>query len=432
MRRKGVRAACVLALAVLICLAMNMAAMLVDTPKMRRNAAQGAQMLCEQGATPQLVGGFLSAQPDNFTSVLMVKIAAYTGEEPFLVRAFGGLRVELSAQEDQTAWEAFCTYADGSASPSGGLNYARYWHGYTFPLRLLLCVLDLANIQMLLLFVQLALLCAVVLLMNRRGLGELIPAFFLAYFLMMPSVLGTCLQYMPVSLLALLACTALLALEERIEAFTGMPAFFALIGLLTSYMDLLTFPLVALLYPLVLLLALRLKGGAAGYRLLGEAVACCAAWGAGYAGMWALKWGIVSIVYHSDFIFSGVLGQARIRLSADSDGQAISRLDALRVNLNVIVSKASYLLLLAGMALLSLLCGLRRAVLRRSRRPDRRAAVLLLPLAVSLAWYFVMANHAYQHLYFTYRNLTGGIFSAYALAVFLPGGMRDGEQPPAR
>lgn len=45
MRRKGVRAACVLALAVLICLAMNMAAMLVDTPKMRRNAAQGAQML---------------------------------------------------------------------------------------------------------------------------------------------------------------------------------------------------------------------------------------------------------------------------------------------------------------------------------------------------------------------------------------------------
>lgn len=428
MKRKSLRAAAAVLLTVLLCFLMNMAAFLIDTPRMRQNAAQGAAMLCEQGATPQLVGGFLSAQFDNFTSVLMVKIAAYTGEEPFAVRAFGGLRVELSAAEGQTDWEAFCTYADGSASPSGGLNYARYWHGYTLPLRLLLCVLDLANIQMVLLFAQLALMGAVLQLMHRRGLGALIPAFFLAYFLMMPPILGICLQYVPVSLLMLLACAALLSLFGAIERGIGLPAFFAIAGLLTSYFDLLTFPLVTLGYPLVLLMALRLRGKTPAMRLLREAILCCAAWGIGYGGMWALKWVAVSVVFRSGFIFSGVLDQARIRLSADSDGQAISRLDALRVNLNILFSKASYLLLMALSGLTAILCGLRPALSRHGRalRADARALCLLLPLAASILWYFVMANHSYQHCYFTYRNLTVGIFAAYALPVFLPGGMRAG------
>ena len=73
---KALRAALLLLAAVLLAIACNTAAFLIDTPALRENAAQAAAMLGEQQAVPELVGGFKSAQLDNYTSVLIVKTAA--------------------------------------------------------------------------------------------------------------------------------------------------------------------------------------------------------------------------------------------------------------------------------------------------------------------------------------------------------------------
>ena len=94
----------------------------------------------------------------------------------------------------------------------------------------------------------------------RRAPGAL-PGLIASWFLLMPVVCGICLQYVPVTLLALCACLALLRADGAIERAIGLPAFFALTGLLTNYFDLLTFPLVTLGFPLALLLALRMERG---------------------------------------------------------------------------------------------------------------------------------------------------------------------------
>ena len=154
MNRPAIRAALALLLTVLLCAGANIAACFIDTQQMRQNAAQGVTMLGEQGGIPQLIGGFKAAQLDNYTSVLILKTAAYTGEETLMQRAFGGTRTDMPAAEGQSTWEAYCTYADGSLSPTGGLTYSRYWHGYTLPLRILLCVMNVSNIQMFLLAVR--------------------------------------------------------------------------------------------------------------------------------------------------------------------------------------------------------------------------------------------------------------------------------------
>ena len=417
---KALRAALLLLAAVLLAIACNTAAFFIDTPALRENAAQAAAMLGEQQAVPELVGGFKSAQLDNYTSVLIVKTAAYVGHEPLAQKALGGFRRDVPAAEGQSEWDAYACYEDGDTVPISGLNYSRYWHGYTLPLRLLLCVLNLSNIQMLLLFAQLALLMAVALLMARRSLSALIPGFFTAWFLMMPAALGLCLQYAPVSLLTLAACAALLAWPERIGRFTGLPAFFALIGMATSYFDLLTFPLVSLGYPLVLLLALRLDARTDSRRLWLEAVACCAAWGMGWAGMWALKWLLNAAVFGAAYVWESIFGQTLLRLSLDADGTAISRLDALRVNANVLLGKRSYQLLIAAAALSSLLAGLHGAHRHGRIALRREVLVLLLPLAAGVLWFLVLANHTYQHYYFAYRTLTVSFFALYALLTLLP------------
>lgn len=416
MSRKTLRAAVMLAALVLALIACNVIAPLIDTPAMRENAWQGAAMLCEQNAVPKMVGGFKSTQLDNFTSVLILKTAAYTGSESWLHKAFAGLRVEMPVPENadaQTAWEAFCTYSDGSEPGIGIMGYHRYWHGYMLPLRLLLCVLNLANIQMLLYFVQMALLVLTILLMVRRGLGAVVPAFFTAYFLMMPFVLGTCLQYMTVTFPMLLACIVLLAWNEPFSRLVGLPTFFAAVGIITNFLDLLTFPLVTLGFPLVLALCLRLKAGDDGRRLFALFFFCCMGWGLGFGGMWALKWLITAVCFGWEYL-PGIFSQIFLRVSSESNGATFSRLYALKMNLDVILEKSGYLLILGLTGLASLMPAAKAALQKKRLRIDARALILLLAAAVPLAWYIVMSNHSVDHTYYTYRNLAMAVFSGFA------------------
>lgn len=406
MKKKILRALCVVLITVLLCVACNFAAFFIDTQEMRTNAWQGCLMLGEQQGIPQMVGGFSSAQLDNFTSVLILKTAGYVGEESLVRKALGGYRVDAPAGPGQSEWDAFCNYEFGWNSPSGGLSYSRYWHGYTLPLRLLLCVMNVANIQMLLYFAQLALFVWVLFLMGRRGIGRLIPGFFLAYFLLMPFASSICLQYIPVTMLMLLACAAVLMWDRQIESAIGMPCFFILLGILTNYFDILTFPLVALGFPITVLLALRLKTDDSFARLFYLTAFCGVGWALGYAGMWVFKWLLVDMISEYSTIY-GLMTQMFLRTS--DNGGDLSRLSVVMRNLDVILSKSSYLLVTGVVGLITLV-----STVKNKARFDARALMLLIVAAVPFVWYLVMSNHSFDHTYYTYRNVTMSVVAGFA------------------
>ncbi|MBR1408670.1 MAG: hypothetical protein IJ573_07245 [Clostridia bacterium] len=389
------------------CIACSFAAVLIDTPRMRENAAESCALLCEEGATPELAGGFKSSQADNFTAVLILKTAAYTGGETLLQRAFGGFRTELPAGEGEDAWEAFCTYADGRTSPTGGLSYSRYWHGYILPLRILLCFFNYSNIRMLLYALQTALFALVLVLADRRGLYPLVPGFIAAFLLTMPAVTGLCIQFAPVSLLSLGGSAFLLAAGGK-PGPSFRPILFAALGILTAWLDLLTAPTLTLSLPLVFTLALALRERSAPSGMLRLALGCCIGWGLGYAGMWAFKWVLNGLVFGPGYA-AGVFSQITLRLSGKSGGVSFSRLEAFRRNAYLLFGKPAYLALLAAAALCSLAFSL-----RRPRRVDLRALALLIPGAAALLWMLVTPNHIWDHSYYTYRNLCGFIFSLLA------------------
>jgi len=410
MKGRILRASALIVVTVLLCVLGNFAAFLIDTPDMRENTWQGCLMLGEQQGIPQMVGGFSSAQLDNFTSVLILKTAGYVGEESLVLKALGGFRVDRAAEPGQSEWDAFCRYELGENSPTGGLSYSRYWHGYTLPLRLLLCIFNVANIQMILYYAQLALFVLAVFLMKRRGLGRLVPGFFLAYFLLMPFASSICLQYIPVTMLMLGACAAVLLWDKRIESCIGMPAFFVLLGILTNYFDLLTFPLVALGFPLTIALALKLKTDDSFLSVFFFTAFCGIGWAVGYAGMWAFKWLLVDMISEYSTIWGLV---TQIFLRASDDGGEISRIGVAMQNLNVILAKSSYLLLIAVTGVVTLVPAA-KALVRREARFDVRVLMLLVVAAVPFVWYFVMANHSHDHTYFTYRNVTMSVMAGCA------------------
>lgn len=433
--RKAIRTAVALLCAVLLAVAMNGAAFLLPEGNMREHAEQGLAMLAQEGSSPELVGGYRSAQLDNFTAALMIKTAAYTGDDPFMQKALGGLRIDVPPEPGSDMWgdwAAFCQYTTSEESGISALSYTRYWHGYILPLRLLLTITNVANVQMLLYYLQTALFMLVSILCARRAISAL-PGFLCAFFLMMPAATGTCFQYMPMTLLALGACLMLLLNDEAIDRAIGMPGFFALLGLAANYFDLLTFPLVALGFPLALRMAMRIESGKAPAKaLFAELFFCGLCWGLGYAGMWALKWLLTALCFGAGRL-TGVFEQITLRLSSASNGASYARTDALLRNLDVILQKPAYLMILLLTAavicaqLLSRLIKARRSGKAIALRPQ--ALLLVLLAAVPVCWCLVMANHSHDHFYFTYRNLTVSFLALFICAAQLIGPVSSKETP---
>ncbi len=128
---------------------MNLTAFLIDTPAMlgsmpnRPVDLSATSRPARRSSAASLPPGWTTTPP-----VLILKTAAYIGDDPLLRMAFSG-RARICPQEDQTDWEAYATYST-RFPPRTTFPYSRYWQSATFALRLLLCLFTFTNLQMLL------------------------------------------------------------------------------------------------------------------------------------------------------------------------------------------------------------------------------------------------------------------------------------------
>lgn len=76
--------------------------------------------------------------------------------------------------------------------------------------------------------------------------------------------------------------------------------FFLLMGMLTCYLDFLTYPLVTLFIPLLLALYLHAQDRAA----MCFAVTACVMWCVGYLGFWVMKWAVGSLLVQENLIYN--------------------------------------------------------------------------------------------------------------------------------
>ena len=129
-----------------------------------------------------------------------------------------------------------------------------------------------------------------------------------------------------------------------------------------------------------------------------------------------LKWLLNCLVYGWGHL-ENIVRQAVLRTSAEASR---SRFDALRLNLDVILAKKAYLILLLAGFMMTLLPAARAVIARRSIALNTRALVLVIPALVPAAWYIVMANHSIDHTYFTYRSAAAMVLAGFALIAMLP------------
>lgn len=400
------------------------AVFLVPARSMSGNAAESAAIFAAEGDYPNPLGA-RNTMLDNYTDALMLGHAAYPGtESPFEKAA---LSYRLGTGNESTVDDFIQLYASpGGAAQTERIGYARYWHGYLLVLRPLFAILNYPQMRILNLVCQCLLFVLLAALLCRKAPACVLPFLFTAL-LFVPSAVNRSLQFSSDSYVMMLSLLALLLFQPRLRRANGFVPFFLLVGMLTAYLDLLTFPTVTLTMPLCLAYVLERDSRDTLVKRLRFLLLCCVGWGVGYAGMWAGKWLIVA-VFEGRSALSTVWETISFRTGTEVSWGNPSRLATLRTNIVALASNVALSVCLLATTAVYVVGCLRRKVPfgRMLREGIPFVCLCLLPVL----WTLVLSNHSQIHRWFTFRNLAPVAFIVLSFLGLLLQRPRAAEESP--
>ena len=280
-------------------------------------------------------------------------------------------------------------------------EYTRYWHGYLIFLRPLLSIMSIEGIRNLL-FVLTIILSLIALFLIIKKLNFITAIIYLLSFLAINLyVICNSMNEITTFIIAQIAMIFLLLKNGK---FKNSASVFLVIGMCTSFFDLLTTPLVTLGLTLPIYVLLNIKEE--NKKLYLDCIKICVAWVVGYGLFWALKWLITDITL-GKHILSDAINQALYR-AGDVVGAGI--FDIFKLNLNKLGNSIiEYLFIL--LAIYAIIGVLKEIYLKKHKKQQtEKIQILKVLIFVIIAilpfiWYAVLKNHSYVHSFFVYRIL---------------------------
>ena len=372
----------------------------LPTDRMEKNMQESCDIFYAESNYPKLME-YNNSKLDNYTDGIMLLTAAYPSEETIWDAAVNAERYRTSDTPVETILDV---YADGTEN-GDSTYYARYWHGYLVFLKPLLLLFGYGQIREIMMFSQLGIFAVLLLLLAKKNLKLTIPL-FLTWIFLNPVSTMLSLQFNTVWILTLGTMAAILLLDEKnlINDIYGWGILFFTVGAMTSYFDLLTYPLLTLGAPLALWLVTN--SAKHFWKNLWNMAHLSVLWGIGYGGMWALKWIIGSMVTGENVIGDAV-EQVTYRTSSVVEETVIT---FGRLVHELQYSARQYTWIFA-MILVAVYFVYRMI---RLRKLDITLLVSYFVISVfPVVWYLAMKNHSFGHHWFTYRELA---ISIYALS----------------
>ncbi len=379
----------------------------LPTDPIKKNVAEASNIMQMDGSHPELVYGHQDTMLDNLTDSIMLLTARYEKTESIFEEALMNQRFSVNGMMDS---EILAAEAAGEDLEGTVSSYGRYWHGYLVYLKPLLMFLNYGQIRYVIGLVQFTLFAAILYLFVKKNKEKHILPFLAAYLFLNPAALSLSLQYFPASVLTMAQFVILLKQESKYKEDRRRWIYhFFVVGCLIAYFDFLTYPLLTLGMPLVFLIAENRKTLKEDLISL---AASCAAWGAGYGGMWGSKW-ILATLFTKENVIADALESVLFRAGSTEGEVEISALEVVMRNIG---ANKLYLLLAATVFVVIILCGFRK----KNRIVLKNVNIsLLLCTLLPLAWYVVVSNHSYVHFWFTYRILAISIYGILLFAVQL-------------
>lgn len=406
---------------VLLCLGLSIAlgffllifVYLLPTERMKKNVEESSEQIISEGGYYQWAKGYKNAQTDTYTDASLILNAMYHDSENVLADAMNVPRVLYGDDNNE---ESVVLYARGEQGDTHIVQYGRYWHGSLVLLKPMLLVFNLADIRVISMIVQMALLFCVVAGFVKRNLMTELLGFFAAIILLNPITMTMGFCFSVEYILMLIATGVVLFWHESLETGYRYCYFFLINGIVFVYFNELSFPMIGLGIPLVVFLLLSKEKICEKVK---EEILYTVMWGIGYSVMWIGKWVLAWLLTGFNYFKEAIEQAARYTSDhATWETENPSVADRIVKNIDVYL-KWPYALL--GIAVIAVIV----IFILRNRKNMSRENMLnmiayLFPVLLPFALFIALGNgYSYVHYWFTHRLLSISVFADICMVLQL-------------
>ena len=368
-----------------------------------RHAQESAHIFwTEKTNQTWIEGGLPNVQQDNITDARIIAIAANTLDVGYsaLERALNQYMPKIPGQ-DYSSCTHLAVYLSDPEQPVDVYYYGRYWGGFALMARLWLFVCNYPQIRTANLVLQILVAAAAVWIVHRELGWRGSVAVLIAYIALSPYTISRSMQYYPCFYLSFGGMIAVCLLHRKNRKRYDW--LFLVLGILTAYLDFLTYPAAVVGLPLMIWLALNPSEEHPVLQMFRFGII----WSFGYVGMWAGKWLLCGIAGLS---YSGNPVSEKLLAYTGGDSASVWKVF---VNPFLAISKKRTLIL--GLPSLLATVFALKAILRKQKAWNSRAWCFGLLMLVPLAWIYLTKGHSLPHSFLSNRNLSVFFASAFLL-----------------
>lgn len=400
----------------------------IPTTPIKENVWRSHPVYDYEGSYPQWAAEYKMTQLDNVTDGYMLLEAMCAGSGHPVPDAMNN---PYTVYPDVNPDKAAVLESHNTPGASGTGWYGRYWHGYLLLLKPLLLLFEVSDLRIMNMMLCLGLSFYLFFLIEKMLGRKALVAAMISWFVLNPVSIIMSFQFSTTFYVMTIASILVLKKHEWLCGKGRYGLFFLVIGIVTNFIDFLTYPLVGMAVPMIFAVLMKERypfreslshlsqdreKERSVWRLAGECILESASWGIGYAGMWFGKWVAGSILTGENFILNA-LSEAQVQSIGQEEifGTVVSPAGSILKNLRVVVKWPFVLLLF--LLLLYICIGLFKGsfFLERSGLHGSTPALLLLA-AYPFVWFSVLQAHSISCYWFTYRNLCVTVLAVLLLA----------------
>ena len=349
---------------------------------------------------------------DNYTDMIILNLITYENDS-ILKESFEcnygisyvdkyGIK-EVSVNQYQNLKDTLNNENDDS------IMYGRYWHGYQVILKPILNFLNYHQSLTFLLIVGIILIIFSCVLILRKLDWKVLITYLLSLISLNIYMFSTCYQYF-LSMIIMIAFVIFLLLKYN-DKFDVKLCFFGF-GALTTYFCYVSFPLITLCFPLLILLCLNIKNKK--YQNYKENIQnifqISISWFVGFVLFFLIKWVLGTLLFGQSFIENALMSVTQ-RLGVTF---SFKYLDVLKLNLNYFFNiKFNIIIFILGFILL--IFKLRKNFISKIKVLSPLIIIFLMPFV----WMFVCNNHSAIHFWMISRLFSISCFALLLMNLIL-------------
>lgn len=381
---------------------------LLPSGKIAEHVRESGSIIRDETDYWVMTHGDNTSQLDNFTDAIMLLSSGYTGSESLMEKTIFNYRIYMKGA---TKGES-CLYCGIlGANQMKRHSYEWYWQGFQIVLKPLLLFLNLTQIRHLNMFVVLTSIVTICLLLQRQNKTAYILPYVTSICFLNLSTIFVSLQYSTIFHLTSLGMILMLLYYNNIRFQSHLWLFFMVFGMMTSYFDFLTYPIMVLGFLLILYFLLNESEN---LGLIGKAIGYSAIWFVGYIGMWASKWILSSIITGENQITKGI-SKFQERSSNTVGDATFTWSEMMNEMKSYLENGFTIYLILISILVLTLLI-----IVTKGYKNTKKWIHSFIIGGISLypfVWYTIAANHSMQHAFFTFKSMSVFVFGASAFLI---------------